>query len=207
MSMADRATPRAPRADAQRNVAAILAAAQDCLAEDPDATMSRIAEVAGVGRVTLYGHFRARAELVDAVFRTVTEQSNAILARVDTGGEPVAALVRLIRASWQVVHRFRSVLAAAEAELPAHRIREHHDEHLARVTQLIRRGQRSGALRTDLPASWLVTVAYSLMHAAADECTAGKQTAAEGEQAVVATLLAALTPPGRTVPAVPEPTT
>jgi hypothetical protein len=104
-----------------------------------------------------------------------------------------------------VVHRFRSILAAAETELAPERIREHHDEHLARITQLIRRGQRSGAFRNDLSAAWLVTVAYNLMHAAANECSAGKMTPAEGERAVVTTLLAALTPIGGTVPADPEP--
>lgn len=203
--MTGRAVARTRRADAQRNAAAILAAAQECLAADPHATMSRIAEEAGVGRVTLYGHFSTRADLVDAVFRTVVEQSTELLGGVDNRGEPVAALVRLVGASWQVVHRFRSVLAAAETELAPHRIREHHDEHLTRLTQLIRRGQRSGVFRRDLSAAWLVTVAYSLMHAAANECSAGKLTEAEGERAVVATLLAALTPIGGIVPADPEP--
>jgi AcrR family transcriptional regulator len=200
-----RSEPRALRADAQRSVAAILAAAHDCLAADPDATMTRIAEVAGVGRVTLYGHFGTRAELVDAVFGSVTESAAELLQRVNTRGEPVTALARLVRASWQVVHRYRAVLAAAESELPAHRIRAHHDEHLNRVKAIVKRGQRTGAFRSDLPADWLVHVVYSLMHAAADECSAGRLSQSEGEHAVLASTLAALTAPGESVPAVPAP--
>ena len=49
------------RADAQRNVQRILDAAVACLAERPNATMADIAKVAGLGRVTLYGHFSSRA--------------------------------------------------------------------------------------------------------------------------------------------------
>jgi hypothetical protein len=44
-------TRRHLRADARRNIALILDAAQSCLARDPDASMSDIAVAAGVGRV------------------------------------------------------------------------------------------------------------------------------------------------------------
>ncbi|WP_034620702.1 TetR/AcrR family transcriptional regulator [Cellulomonas sp. URHE0023] len=191
-----RPTDRAPRADAVRNAAAILEAAQTCLAEDPHATMSRIAEAAGVGRVTLYGHFATRAELVDAVFRNVSERSVELLHDVDTAGDPVDALVRIVRASWRVVHRYRGLLAAAETELPPERIRSQHDPHLTRMTELIHRGQASGDFRSDLTADWLVTVTYSVMHAAAREFSTGNMALEEGERAVVATVVAAVTPTG-----------
>jgi TetR/AcrR family transcriptional repressor of mexCD-oprJ operon len=191
---------RAPRADARRNAAAILDAAQRCLVRDPDATVAEIARAAGVGRVTLYGHFATRADLVDAVFQQVTSDADAVLDAVDTGGDPVAALARLTAASWQVVHRHRALLAAAERELPPERIRGHHDRHLDRLAALVHRGRRAGVFRTDLPERWLVTTAYSVMHAAADDRSAGRLDEADAERAVVRTLLAAFTPPGAAVP-------
>ena len=51
---------RPQRADARRNVAAILDAAVLCLTRNPDASIADIAEAAGVGRVTVYGHFKTR---------------------------------------------------------------------------------------------------------------------------------------------------
>ena len=55
------AKPRRPkRSDALRNIEAILEAATTCLARDPDASVNSIAQAAGVGRVTLYGHFESR---------------------------------------------------------------------------------------------------------------------------------------------------
>jgi TetR/AcrR family transcriptional repressor of mexCD-oprJ operon len=184
------------RADARRNIDAILAAAQDSLVESPDVTVAEIAKRAGVGRVTLYGHFPTRAALVDAIFQRVTEDANAVLDTIDTDGEPAAALARLIAESWQIVNRFRAVLAAAEQELPPERIRSHHDRHFARLAALIHRGRLAGAFRADLPEHWLVTVAYTLMHAAAGEVAAGSLTPADAQHAVVATVLAACQPAG-----------
>jgi TetR/AcrR family transcriptional repressor of mexCD-oprJ operon len=190
------------RADARRNVEAILDAAQLCLSADPRATVAHIAQAAGVGRVTLYGHFKTRAELLDAVFERVNARSSEILDAVDTSGDPIAALTRLATATWQVVHQFGTIRQAAQSELPEEQMRRHHGPHFRRLDALIARGQRAGAFRRDLPRSWLVSTCYSLMHGAADDCLAGRIKQAEGGRIVAATLVAAFTPPGRTVPAI-----
>lgn len=67
------------------------------------------------------------------------------------------------------------------------------------MAALVHRGRREGVFRTDLREGWLVTVAYTVMHAAATECVAGRLDAAGAEQAVVSTVLAAYTPPGAEV--------
>jgi AcrR family transcriptional regulator len=190
---------RAQRADARRNVAAILDAATDCLAADPEVSIADIAAAAGVGRITLYGHFKTRADLIDAVLARTIEHADAILSATDTaadtGGDPGDALARLVAASWQIVNRFRNILLAAQRELPAERIRGVHDPILRRVQSLIERGQRAGAFRTDLPQRWLITTAFSLMHAAAEDVTAGRVEAGDAAGLITATLLAAFTPP------------
>lgn len=190
---------RDQRADARRNVEAILAAAQHCLSQDPQATIAHIARAAGVGRVTLYGHFKTRAELVDAVFARVSAQSSEILNSVDTTGDAAAALVRLSETTWEIVHGFNTIRLAAMGELPEERIREHHDAHLRRLDALIARGQRSGAFRRDVPRHWLVGTCYRVMHGAADDCAAGRLKHEDAGRLVAATLLAAFTPPGATV--------
>ena len=194
---------RAQRADARRNVAAILDAATECLAADPEVSVADIAAAAGVGRITLYGHFKTRAELIDAVLARTIEHADAILGATDTGGDPSDALARLVAASWQIVNRFRNILLAAQRELPAERIRGVHDPILRRVQSLIERGQRAGAFRGDLPQRWLITTAFSLMHAAADDVTAGRVEAGDAAGLVTATLLAAFTPPARAAPTAP----
>ena len=183
------------RADARRNVAAILDAATECLARNPEVSIAGIAAAAGVGRITLYGHFKTRADLVDAVVVRTVEHADAILVATETGGDPRDALARLVAASWQIVHQFRNILLAARRELPAERIRGVHDPILRRVQDLIGRGQQAGAFRRDLPKQWLVTTAFSLMHAAAEDASAGRIEADDAARFITATLLAAFTPP------------
>ncbi|HKB29371.1 MAG TPA: TetR/AcrR family transcriptional regulator [Streptosporangiaceae bacterium] len=189
------------RADARRNVAAILDAALRCLARDPDASVGDIAQAAGVGRVTLYGHFKSRADLIDAVLARTVERADAALDATDTTGDPRAALTRLVASSWEHVDHFRSLLPAAQRELPADRIRSRHDRILRRVQALIERGRRAGAFRTDLPARWLISTCYGVMHAAAEDCASGRLDSADAARVIAATLVAAFTPPGEPVPA------
>lgn len=194
-------TARERRADARRNIAAILDAALACLSRDPQASIADIAAAAGVGRVTLYGHFASRTQLIEAALGHAVRQADEILDRVDLSGDPRAALARLVTSSWQIMDRFRGALTAAERELPPGHIRTQHDEPMDRVRALIGRGQQDEVFRTDLPVEWLVTLFYAVMHGAAGETTGGRLRSADASRVIVATLLAAYTPPGTAVPA------
>ena len=195
------ARQRAKRADALRNVEAILQAATACLVADPDASIAQIAAAAGVGRMTLYGHFKTRGELVDAVLQRSLEESNEMLKALDTSGDPTDALVRLAGASWPIVHRFGNVLIAAHRELSPERIHGVHDRVIRRIQTLIERGQRDGSFRTDLPKDWIVSLGMRLMHAAAEDVAAGRLTPDVVPGVVASTFLAAIAPVGSPVPA------
>jgi len=192
--------PANKRADAQRNIEAILDAAVTCLSRDPEASVGEIAKAAGVGRVTLYGHFTSRADLVDAVFTRTVEHADAALDAVDTTGDPRRALARLITATWPMIDRARSIRAAALTALPPERLHAAHETPMRRVQKLVERGQDEGVFRSDLPATWLVGVLLSVMHGAADEINAGQLVADDAAGLISATVLAAYTPPGRQVP-------
>ena len=192
---------RGRRADARRNVAAILEAALECLSRDPEASVGDIAAAAGVGRVTLYGHFPSRAELVEAVLRRAVEEAEQVLGGVDLDGDPREALARLVGSSWRHIDRYRALAVVAHRELTDERIRAHHDEGpLRRIRPLVERGRREGAFRTDLPTPWLIGTFYSVLHGAADEISAGRLDSADAGPTIAATLLAAFTPPGVPVP-------
>lgn len=157
---------------------------------------------AGVGRVTLYGHFRSRRELIDAAFAHALQRAGAAHGAVDVRGDPADALARLVAASWQMADQSPALLLAAERELPAERIRSHHDRPMRRVREIIDRGRGDGVFRTDLPAPWHVVIFYNVAHGAADEITAGRLEVTDAAQMITATLFAACTPPGATVPAI-----
>jgi TetR/AcrR family transcriptional repressor of mexCD-oprJ operon len=174
----------------------IIEAAERCLARDPDASMSDIASEAGLGRVTLYGHFKTRAELVEMVARRVLAAVNPILEAVDLGGDPEQALARLVAASWEVTARSGSLVVAAERALPPDVVRDVHAGRLEeRVRRFVARAQRNRAFRSDLSTDWLVALFHATVHAAAAEVHAGRLASDEVAAIITATLLAAYRPP------------
>ncbi|MEV5824607.1 TetR/AcrR family transcriptional regulator [Spirillospora sp. NPDC052242] len=181
------------RADAERSIARIVSAARTLLGSDPNASTDDIARAAGVGRMTLYGHFRTRADLVEAALADALRDGEAVLAAVDLSGDARAAIGRLLASSWELVAESGSLLAAAEGVLPAGRVRELHDPPARRVAELVRRGRDEGVIRTDLPEAWLVGAVHYLVHGAADEVRAGRLAAEDAADAVTKSALSVLT--------------
>jgi TetR/AcrR family transcriptional repressor of mexCD-oprJ operon len=198
--MTEEPAGRGLRADAQRNRSAIMNAALACLAANPRASMTEIAKAAGVGRVTLYGHFSSRTELLDATAEQAMLSVEARLGPMDLNGDPLEALDLLVRQSWRLLDGFRGLLAAAEAELDSDQIREHHDQAMLRVRQLIERGQADGMFRNDLSSQWLTASFFSLLHGAAAEIRAGRLGEPEAATALPATITSIVAIPGWTAP-------
>lgn len=185
------------RADAERNIARIVSAARESLSGDPNASVDAIAKAAGVGRMTLYGHFRTRAELVEAALVDALRAGDEALAAVDLTGDANDALTRLLDSSWSIVAESTALLTAAQEALPAGRIRALHAAPAQRIEELIRRGQDEGVFRTDLPISWLVNVVHYVLHGAAEENRVKRLKAAEVAGVITATVQSILAaPPG-----------
>ena len=201
--MASETTPKAAakepqprRADARRNVETILDAAERCLAADPDASMGDIASEAGLGRITVYGHFNSRAELIEVVTRRALDEANRVLASVDLAGNAAAALTRLVEASWEMTIRHGSLVVAAEKALPPAVVRGAHAGELEnRVRNFLARAQRAGEFRSDLSTEWLVTMFHATLHAAANEIARGRLPPSRAASVITATLLGAYRAP------------
>ncbi|MFI6496771.1 TetR/AcrR family transcriptional regulator [Nonomuraea typhae] len=177
------------RADAERNIEAILDAGQRLLTLDPGASVAEVAKAAGVGRVTLYGHFPSREHLVDAVITRAIQEADAALDDPELAELPAAeAMARLVASSWEILNRHSRLFVAADRALPAERIRERHAEPLRRVEALIERGRASGEFRTDVRASWQVSTFFALLHTAAQEVEAARLERAEAGGVLVTSL-------------------
>jgi TetR/AcrR family transcriptional regulator, mexCD-oprJ operon repressor len=179
------------RADAEQNTARILDAAQACLCRSTTASMAEIAQAAGLGRVTVYGHFPSREALIEATLARLLQRGEAVLGSLDLTGDPRQALRTLIESSWRLIADADAVLQAAQSVLPPRRIRELHAKPAQRVEELVHRGQAEGAFRTDLPATWLVSVLYHVLKGAAADVSAGRLDPADAPGFIVATMLAA----------------
>lgn len=184
------------RADARRNIEAIVEAGIRCFRSDPQASMAVVAHEAGVSRVTLYAHFPSKEALLNAVLeqslsRAVTALESDQLDR----GPADEALGRLLCSSWTTLQQHASLVEAAARVLDEETGRRHRDKVHAPVEAVIVRGQAEGTLRTDLPVGWMMTTLHSLLHAAVDQTQTGQMTAEESQAALVSTLLPALRPP------------
>ena len=92
-------TDRRLRADAQRNIDALLEAAKAVfVASGVDAPVREIAEKAGVGIGTIYRHFPQRSDLIVGVFRREVDACADAAAVLAAEFEPGEALARWIAA-------------------------------------------------------------------------------------------------------------
>jgi AcrR family transcriptional regulator len=189
-----RSTSPRRRADAERNIERILDAAVDALTDDLDASMSEVARRAGVVRATVYVHYPTREALLEAVTDRAFGEIGEVIAAADPDeGTPVEALERVVAATWRKLGRYEALVAITTSTRTPEELHERHAPVMDQLLPLIRRGQRRGDFRADVPASWHLAALIAIMHAASAEVRAGRIDEAAAEAVVTGTILGALT--------------
>ncbi|WP_030462467.1 TetR/AcrR family transcriptional regulator [Kitasatospora sp. NRRL B-11411] len=149
------ASARPLRADAARNRKKILDAAREQIAaHGPDVGMDEIAAAAGVAVGTLYRHFPAKTDLVEAVVADwldrLADNLESAVARLATGSRALEEIAAFLRHFLGTAANDMAVKAAARA-LGAD---PEPDGPLQRVTTalntLIRTGQDDGDVHPDV---------------------------------------------------------
>jgi len=182
--------PDARRADARRNRQAVLDAALRLYRTDPTATVAQVAREAGVGRVTLYGHYPTREALVAAALTEAVGRASQALAESDVDADPAIALPALLAAAWPALADGHGAIDAACRVLPAADVAARHEPVVAPLRDLLARGQRTGVFRDDLALEWLVAGVSALVHAAAEQCAAGTLDHDEATRSLASSALA-----------------
>ncbi|WP_024803667.1 TetR/AcrR family transcriptional regulator [Nocardia sp. BMG51109] len=166
------------RADAQRNREAILRAARDLvIARGPEVGMDDIASAAGVAVGTLYRHFPAKKDLVEAIVAGLEEQITASLdaasARVESGES--TALDEIIGLLHQVTVELREerLLRHAVTGLADDSLARLRDRAAASVGGLIAAAHEEQALHPDVTVDDVVLL---LATAPADNATAATRS-------------------------------
>jgi AcrR family transcriptional regulator len=178
------------RADARSNDERILLAAARVLAEDPGATIQRIADAAGLVRLTVYRRYPNRDALRRAIFEVAAGEATRVVEDALARDLDVVDAVRaLIVGMATVAHRYpllsvgtdlQPLPGAARAPTPPPQTRAMQRA----VLGLLERGQAAGRLRSDLPTelfaqSVVGTLRLALRFAgpAADPAAIGAQVA------------------------------
>lgn len=139
------------RADARRNRAKVLAAAEEAFAADGLAVpLDDIARLAGVGAGTVYRHFPSKEALFQAVVIERIEQfaveARELAAADDPGGVFIDYFVRVIKQA-----SLNRAICDALAESSGHAFKAGAgDEFRAALAELLERAQAVGAIRPDI---------------------------------------------------------
>ena len=165
---------RRQRADAQRNLEALLAAAKAVFATSGvDAPVREIAERAGVGVGTLYRHFPQRADLIAAVCRQEMDACADAAPILATQNPPFQALAKWMQryAAW--VATKRGLAKALHSGDPAFEGLPVYFEQRLRPAfrQLFASAVSAGEIRTDVDADELLGAVASLCMSAQNDKT------------------------------------
>jgi AcrR family transcriptional regulator len=162
---------RKPRADAERNRQRILEAAREAFTRfGANASLDDIAKQAGVGPGTLYRHFPAREELLQAVYRSGLE-------KLADAGQTFAQTMPPIEALRAWLLLFVDGIAAKQLIAPAVNTlvgdpKKVFEASYARVHEAIRAlvklAIRSGDIRKDLDPMDLLRALVGVSNVAAD---------------------------------------
>ncbi len=141
------------RADAARNLAAVLRTGARLLAEDPSTSLSAIAGAAGVDRTTVHRRFATREALLSAVFQAKIDSAEQVLDDARLPEAPVAvALHRYVEGIIPVSREWPVDTRRMMQEDPAARTRR--AEQSKRLDDFLQRAADEGHLRPEVPVAW-----------------------------------------------------
>jgi AcrR family transcriptional regulator len=154
-----------PRADAQRNVDALLAAAkEEFTTHGVDVGVRAIAARAGVGTATLYRHFPLRSDLIVAVFRREIDDITTLATQLAETHEPDAAVRQWVQRYTEFVATKHGLGAALHSGDPAYSgLREYFESNAGPALQrLLDAAAAAGAMRGGIDAIDLIGAVANL---------------------------------------------
>jgi AcrR family transcriptional regulator len=154
------------RADAARNLDAVLRTGARLLAEDPATSMAAIAAAAGVDRRTVYRRFAGREALLAAVFAAKLDSSERVLDEARLTEAPVAvALHRYVEGIIPVAREWPAGTRAMMRDDPVAAVRR--QDQSARLDAFVERAVAEGLLEPGLPPGWARALLDGLVDTAA----------------------------------------
>ncbi|MFI1913157.1 TetR/AcrR family transcriptional regulator [Nocardia sp. NPDC020380] len=148
-------TGSGPRADARRNRALVLAAAQRVLAErGTSVSLAEVARQAGVGAGTVYRHFPTKIALVEAVMQQRIDRLTAVALRHRGAPDPGAAFFAFCTEVVVSSHRNQAVCdLMGEDGWPRELIRDAGTRFHTAISDLLTAAQQQGAVRPGIELS------------------------------------------------------
>ena len=149
-----------------RSRRAILDAAIELLLVQPSASLSDIAQKAGVGRATLYRHFDTREQLVlELVTESLAITEQVLRPILDAGLDARETLEQTLPAAMRVADRYHFLLLLWTIGDSHPKVTRIYAQLLEELSALIERGKREKAIDPELSTDWIVALIDSLVYA------------------------------------------
>lgn len=170
---------------------AIIDAAFDVFSRNAGASLSEVAERAGVGRATLHRHFSSRNDLIRALARIAIREMDEV---VEAACADVASYGEAMRVSLKVLiplgdrHGFLA-LEPIEADPD---IQREFDRQRRETEEMIEAAKKEGLLDASVPTAWIVQAYDHLLYAGWETVRAEKATPAQAADLAWRTLVSGL---------------
>ena len=155
------------RADARRNYELLITAATKAFAERgaDDVSLEEIARRAGVGIGTLYRHFPARQNLLEAVYKDQVDGLEVLAGKLLVSESPGAALAEWLRAFAGFGRTKRSLSTALVATIGKDSALMSECSRILRSSTeaLLVRAQEAGAVRPEIQPPDLIRIVHGLI--------------------------------------------
>jgi AcrR family transcriptional regulator len=169
----------------------IITQAIACIAQNANSSMDEIAKAAGIGRATLFRHFKSRAELLVEIKLRAGGQLEAVVSPVFQSDLP--AREKLVRIVTRLIPLGASLNVSAYFIHPVKqedpRVMASYQRCMAQTRQLCLDLRAEGDLAKDVPVSWLVASMDSLIFAAWEKVESGDIAPKQAPWLVLGTFL------------------
>jgi AcrR family transcriptional regulator len=183
------APERAKRGDARRNREAVIEAAIELLAKEPDASMKEIADASELGRTTVYRHFSTRDDLFREMLGQALTHTWGVAEGIFAKDERVEPTLREL--SGQLVEigaRYRFLLGYRGA--PA--LQDSRTSTENPIKAYFEGAQARGEIRSEVPLHWVMSSFQALSLVAMQDLAAGMQSQEETAALLADSLIALL---------------
>ncbi|MEM8987051.1 MAG: helix-turn-helix domain-containing protein [Pseudomonadota bacterium] len=170
---------------------ALIEAAFAIFSRDPSASLSEVADKAGVGRATLHRHFKGRDDLIIALAKTaIAEMDAAAEAACEAALSETDALRRCFDALIPLGDRQGFLAREAIENHPD--IKTEYARQLRETEEMVEAAKAEGAFDPAIPNTWIVQAYDSLLYAAWESVSAGALTHAQASELAWRTLTSGL---------------
>jgi len=153
----------------------IIEAGIEALLNNPSASMSEIAELAGIGRATLYRHFRSREDLIGKLARICLEEIDAAVKPYEhLAGR--ALIEAIIVVTVPMANRFRFLISLWSFVRDDKEIKNINARMNDEMGFVFDQAKQLGEIRLDLPTPWIVALFNATLGAAWASIEEGKLT-------------------------------